>query len=380
MKKAAKINSRLANYAMHEEHSRGRKFKEEEHKYRNMYQRDRDRIVHSAAFRRLEYKTQVFVYHEGDYYRTRLTHTIEVAQIARTIAKALMLNEDLVEAIALAHDLGHTPFGHAGEDVLDDLMKNYGGFNHNLQTLRIVDLLEERYPRFKGLNLTWEVREGIAKHTTKYDMSTKIKEFQPDKMPTLEAQVVDFADEIAYDNHDLDDGVTSGLISEDALSGLSLWKETESYIKKKIGKINPKIKKYQIIRFLINMLVSDLIDESQKNIRSHKISSTSDVRNSKKKIISFSKKAIQKNKQLRLFLSDNLYKHYRVVRMADKAKRFIQDLFNIYIKRPHALPKEYQLKLNTENKFRVVCDYIAGMTDRYALDEHKKLFDPYEKV
>ncbi|MFC1645614.1 deoxyguanosinetriphosphate triphosphohydrolase [Candidatus Omnitrophota bacterium] len=382
MKKSSisKNKTELADYAMHEKFSLGRKFKEEEHKYRNIYQRDRDRIIHSAAFRRLEYKTQVFVYHEGDYYRTRLTHTIEVAQIARTIAKTLRLNEDLVEAIALAHDLGHTPFGHAGEIVLNNLMKAHGGFNHNLQTLRIVDLLEERYPKFKGLNLTWEVREGIAKHTTKYDMSTKLKEFQPKKMPTLEAQVVDFADEIAYDNHDLDDGIKSGLINEDLLSELTFWKQADSYIKNKIGKINPKIKKYQTIRFIINMLVSDLINESQKNILSSKISCINDVRNAKKKIISFSQGVIKNSGQLRTFLSNNLYEHYRVIRMADKAKRFIEDLFNIYVKRPYALPKESQLKLRRGNKYRVVCDYIAGMTDRYALDEHKKLFDPYEKV
>lgn len=289
--KLAKENSaNLANYAMHEEFSRGRKFKEEEHSYRNIYQRDRDRIIHSAAFRRLEYKTQVFVYHEGDYYRTRLTHSIEVAQIARTIAKALKLNEDLVEAIALAHDLGHTPFGHAGEDALNVLMKSHGGFNHNLQTLRIVDILEERYPYFNGLNLTWEVREGIAKHTTDYDSATKINEFQPNKMPSLEAQVVDIADEIAYDNHDLDDGITSGLINESSLLNLALWKKAEEHIKKNIGEINAKIKKYQIIRFLINTLVSDLIDESKKNISCFKISSVEDVRNSKKKIISLAKK------------------------------------------------------------------------------------------
>lgn len=373
-------DSNLASYAMREELSRGRKFKEEEHKYRNIYQRDRDRIIHSAAFRRLEYKTQVFVYHEGDYYRTRLTHTIEVAQIARTIAKALRLNEDLVEAIALAHDLGHTPFGHAGEEALNKLMSTHGGFNHNIQTLRIVDILEERYPNFKGLNLTWEVREGIAKHATKYDTATKIKEFQTKKMPTLEAQVVDFADEIAYDNHDLDDGITSGLISEEVLSELTLWKDANSYIKNKFGQVNQKIRKYQIIRFLINMLVSDLISQSKKNLEHQEVSSLNDVRTSKKKIIDFSQGIIKKNKQLREFLSDNLYKHYRVVRMADKAKRFIQDLFDIYIKRPQALPNEYQTKLKTENKYRVVCDYIAGMTDRYALDEHKKLFNPYEKV
>jgi len=380
MKKTSRKVNNLAGYAMKESSSRGRKFKEKEHSYRSIYQRDRDRIIHSAAFRRLEYKTQVFVYHEGDYYRTRLTHTIEVAQIARTIAKALRLNEDLVEAIALAHDLGHTPFGHAGEDALNSLMKKHGGFNHNNQTLKIVDVLEERYPDFKGLNLTWEVREGIAKHSTKYDKVAKIKEFQSNKMPTLEAQVVDISDEIAYDNHDLDDGITSGLIDEESLSNLSLWKEANLNIERRFNNIDQKTKKYQIIKFLINMFVTDLIEESKMNISSLKVSSVKDVRNSKKKIISFSKKVVQKRKQLRTFLHSNLYEHYRVIRMADKAKRFIEDLFNIYIKKPQALPDESQLKLKTENKHKVVCDYIAGMTDRRALEEHKILFDPYEKL
>ncbi|MDD5005622.1 MAG: deoxyguanosinetriphosphate triphosphohydrolase [Candidatus Omnitrophica bacterium] len=373
-------NTNLANYAMHENESRGRKFREKEHPYRSIYQRDRDRIIHSAAFRRLEYKTQVFVYHEGDYYRTRLTHTIEVSQIARTIAKVLRLNEDLVEAIALAHDLGHTPFGHAGEEALNTLMKGHGGFNHNNQTLRIVDVLEERYPNFNGLNLTWEVREGIAKHSTKYDTATQTKEFHSNKMPTLEAQVVDIADEIAYDNHDLDDGITSGLINEEALKDLTLWKETNLYLQKEVGKISPTIQKYQVIRLLINILVSDLIKESQKNISAHRISGVKDVRNAKKKLITFSKEIARKRIQLRTFLLDNLYKHYRVIRMADKAKRFIDELFKIYIRKPQALPQEFRLKLERENKYRVVCDYIAGMTDRCALDEHKKLFDPYEKV
>ena len=380
MRESSRKVNNLADYAMKENSSRGRKFKEKEHSYRSIYQRDRDRIIHSAAFRRLEYKTQVFVYHEGDYYRTRLTHTIEVAQIARTIAKALRLNEDLVEAIALAHDLGHTPFGHAGEDALNSLMKKHGGFNHNNQTLKIVDVLEERYPDFKGLNLTWEVREGIAKHSTKYDKVTKIKEFQSNKMPTLEAQVVDISDEIAYDNHDLDDGITSGLIDEKNLSNLSLWKEANLNVEKRFNNIDQRTKKYQIIKFLINMFVTDLIEESKKNISSLKVSSVKDVRNSKKKIISFSKNVVRKRKQLRTFLHSNLYEHYRVIRMADKAKRFIEDLFKIYIKKPQSLPDESQLKLKTENKYRVVCDYIAGMTDRRALEEHKILFDPYEKL
>jgi len=371
-------DSILAPYAMQEELSRGRKHAENEHPYRNIYQRDRDRIIHCAAFRKLEFKTQVFVFHEGDYYRTRLTHTIEVAQIARTIAKALSLNEGLAETIALAHDLGHTPFGHAGEDILNNLMREHGGFNHNIQTLRIVELLEERYPDFPGLNLTWEVREGIAKHTTNFDTSVRIQEYEPDKKSSLEAQIVDLADEIAYNNHDLDDGLTSGLLGENNLEEVSLWNETVKEFK--IEKLNQKLKHYSIIRNLINIFVTDLIDESNKRIKKFKIKSLVDVKKSREKIIAFSDEMTRKRKQLSNFLEQNLYKHHRVIRMADKAKRFIEDLFRVYSDNPQTLPKELHEKLKKGNKFTVICDYIAGMTDRSALDEHKKLFDPYERV
>lgn len=370
----------LAPYASKSFNSRGRVYKEEDHPYRSCYQRDRDRIIHSAAFRRLEYKTQVFVNHEGDYYRTRLTHSIEVSQIARTIACALGLNMDLTEAIALAHDLGHTPFGHSGEDALNELMAKSGGFNHNLQGLRVVDYLEERYPEFPGLNLTWEVREGIIKHSSVFDIAVKIKEFFPARMPSLETQVVDIADEIAYDNHDLDDGLTSGLIKEGDLEGLEIWKKINRTIDQKYVKINLNCRKYLIIRGLIDLQVTDLIQQTQSEIARLKIKKYTDPYKTAFKIVDFSKEVKELRKPLRQFLMQKLYHHYRVMRMSIKAKRFIRELFSEYIRRPQQMPSEIQLKIPKEGVKRVVCDYIAGMTDRYALDEYKKLFNPYEKV
>ena len=370
----------LAPYAMKSYNSRGRVYKEEEHPYRSAYQRDRDRVIHSAAFRRLEYKTQVFVNHEGDYYRTRLTHTIEVAQIARTIGAALRLNTDLIEAIALAHDLGHTPFGHSGEDALNELMKNHGGFNHNLHGLRVVDLLEERYPDFPGLNLSWEVREGIVKHSSAFDKSVKIKELAPGEQPTMETQLVDVADEIAYDNHDLDDGLTSGLIKDTDLEKLPIWKNLVMKISQKYAKIDPEMKKYMIIRSLIDLQASDLIRETEERLKSLKLSSYKEVKGHGKKIVSFSNDIISLRRPLREFLMDNLYRHYRVIRMSNKAKLFLETLFNSYIKTPSALPTQVQKRIPRDGTRLVVCDYIAGMTDRYALDEYKKLFDPYQKV
>lgn len=370
----------LASYAMRSHQSKGRIFKEDEHPYRSIYQRDRDRIIHCAAFRRLEYKTQVFVNHEGDYYRTRLTHTLEVSQIARTIAAALRLNVDLVEAIALAHDLGHTPFGHAGEDALDEIMKSSGGFNHNLQSLRVVDILEEKYPEFAGLNLSWEVREGIAKHSSAFDHKAQIKEFNPHEMPTLETQVVDIADEIAYDNHDLDDGITSGLIKEDDLKELDLWNVVYKKILAKYDKIDEEKRKFQIINSLIDTQVSDLIRETENMLKKLNIRSVQQIRKMDKKIVCFSKNMLKLRNPLRHFLMNKLYNHYRVIRMSNKAKRFIKELFKIYLEQPQQLPSHIQKRIKLDGSQRVVCDYIAGMTDRYALDEYKKLFDPYEKV
>jgi dGTPase len=371
----------LAPYAMHSCDTRGRRIPEPEHAYRSPYQRDRDRIIHSAAFRRLEYKTQVFVNHEGDYYRTRLTHSLEVAQIARTIARALRLNEDLTEALSLAHDLGHTPFGHAGEEILNQLMNKYGGFNHNLHTLKIVDLLEERYPEFPGLNLTWETREGIVKHTTAYDNARIPKDLLPLEPPTLEAQIVDIADEIAYDNHDLDDGLTSGLISEASLDDIGLWRQTKDEIEARYPAITSSLKKHQIIRRLIAMLVDDVKKESEARLQKNKVSSVFDVKRCRGRLIDFSAAIKKKRGPLKDFLRIGLYQHFRVNRMSDKAKRFIKALFDAYVHNTAMLPREFQDKIASKrDKYFVVCDYIAGMTDRYCLDEHKKLFDPYEKV
>ncbi|MFA5075715.1 MAG: deoxyguanosinetriphosphate triphosphohydrolase, partial [Candidatus Babeliales bacterium] len=279
----------LASYAMKSYNSRGRVHKEEEHAYRSPYQRDRDRVIHSAAFRRLEYKTQVFVNHEGDDYRTRLTHTLEVAQIARTIAHGLRLNVDLTEAIALAHDLGHTPFGHAGEEALNLLMSRFGGFNHNVHGLRVVDVLEERYPYFAGLNLSWEVREGIVKHSSSFDKAGRIKELAPDESPTLETQIVDIADEIAYDNHDIDDGLSSGLLKEKDLAGVALWNNLNKKISQEFTNIDFELKKYLIIRLLINMQVTDLIRNTEAEIKKSGVKTYKDVKKRKKKIASFSR-------------------------------------------------------------------------------------------
>jgi len=374
----------LSSYAMKSKYSKGRKFKEEEHPYRSIYQRDRDRVIHSAAFRRLEYKTQVFVYHEGDYYRTRLTHTLEVAQIARTISKALRLNEDLTEAIALAHDLGHTPFGHAVEDTLNELMKDEGGFNHNIQGLRIVDFLEKRYPTFDGLNLTWETREGIIKHTTGkvIDYSQWWEEFSPQEQPSLEAQVMDIADEIAYDNHDLDDGIKSGMISEDELKKVRLWRMMEEKVKAQYSNLSKELYVYLVIRNLINLQVTDLIKNTLVKIKKLKITNFQEVKQCKERIISFSENIKELREELRKFLYHSLYCQWRVLRMSDKARRFIKSLFYIYLNNPQILPPNFAKKIKEDRKNikRVICDYIAGMTDRYALEEYKRLFDPYEKV
>ncbi len=358
----------LAPYAMKSRFSKGRAHPEPEHPYRTCYHRDRDRIIHSTAFRRLEYKTQVFVNHEGDYYRTRLTHSLEAAQIARTIARALRLNENLTEAITLAHDLGHGPFGHSGQDALKELMKNHGGFDHNQQGIRIVEYLEERYPHFKGLNLTFEALEGMNKHAKRSES------------PLLEAQIADTADEIAYDNHDLDDGITSGLISEQELQKVSLWRQVSQEITGRYPVTSDEIRKYQIIKTLIDRQVSDVISSTSARLKEYTIDSVEKVRSFKGKLIGFSDPMSRLRIPLRRFLSENLYHHYRVVRMADKAARFIKDIFEVYIHKPNQLPNTSRNRLKEEDPYRVVCDYIAGMTDRYALDEYKKLFEPYERV
>ncbi|MDD5428795.1 MAG: deoxyguanosinetriphosphate triphosphohydrolase [Candidatus Omnitrophica bacterium] len=370
----------LAPYAQTSKATKGRVYKEEEHQYRSCYQRDRDRIIYSTAFRRLEYKTQVFVNHEGDYYRTRLTHTLEVAQIARSIARALGLNEDLVEALSLAHDLGHTPFGHSGEDALDEVMKDYGGFDHNTQGLRVVDFLEERYPNFPGLNLSYEVREGIIKHSTPFDRPRPAVSFESKGSPLLEIQVVDIADEIAYDNHDLDDGITSGLIKEEDLGVLKLWADKSKEIKKRYPKIKGEVRKYQTISSLINTQVTDVITQTEANIRKFKIRKPGDTVRIPERVVAASSAMQAMRAPMREFLTENLYHHYRVVRMSNKASRFITSLFNVYLDKPEQLPPTTQSRLKKEEKHRVICDYIAGMTDRYALDTYKKFFEPYERV
>jgi len=380
----------LAPYAMKSRHTRGRQHQEPEDAFRTVYRRDRDRIVHSTAFRRLEYKTQVFVNHEGDYYRTRLTHTIEVAQLAVSIARVLRLNEDLVDVVSLAHDIGHPPFGHAGEDALRELMAEHGGFDHNLQGLRIVDLLEERYPSFSGLNLAWEVRESINKHRTPYDPPQTREAgdqpglqmaLDPKLSPLLESQIADVADEIAYDNHDLDDGLTSGILKEEDLNRLDIWRQARDRVESPQTPMNAEIRKYQIIRTLINQQVTDLVQATSQRLTHARIASVEDVRACRERLVTFSDEMQRLRSPLKQLLWTQFYHHYRVVRMADKAKRFIGELFHLYVKKPEQLPKTTRSRIERgEEPHRVVCDYIAGMTDRYCLEEYKKLFDPFERV
>lgn len=371
--------SYLAPYAMKSMHTRGRVHPEEEHPYRSVYQRDKDRIIHSTAFRRLEYKTQVFVNHEGDYYRTRLTHTIEVTQISRCISRVLNLNEDLAEAIAVAHDLGHTPFGHSGEDALRILMKDHGGFEHNIQGLRVVDVLEKRYSTFSGLNLSWEVRESIAKHKSLYD-NPNTSQFEMNKRPLLEAQIVDIADSIAYDNHDIDDSLKAGLIMESDLEGIELWRYAKEKVKEQYGNIGKDLEKTQAVKYLIDLEVTDLIEHTQSKLEKMRIKTTNDVQQCKERLVSFSSGLDKKKQELQEFLQNNVYNHYRVARMADKARRFVEDLFKVFIENPMQLPPEYQKWIEKEGLYQGVCDYIAGMTDRFAQDEYLKLFYPYERM
>ncbi|MFH1228307.1 MAG: deoxyguanosinetriphosphate triphosphohydrolase [Planctomycetota bacterium] len=371
----------LAPYAMKSSQSLGRRYSEPEHQYRTAFQRDRDRIIHSTAFRRMEYKTQVFVNHEGDHYRTRLTHTIEVTQIARTIARALRLNEDLTETVALAHDIGHTPFGHAGEEALNDLMKDAGGFEHNAQGLRVVELLERRYPQFTGLNLSYEVRESIIKHNTTYDRPTPNKDYHPEWHPLLEAQVVDIADIIAYNNHDLDDGIRAGLIKEVHLKDVVLWQRASEAHKKNLSPLMQEdFLRPQTVITLINMFVTDLINNTVKRLKENNINSIEDVRNGQARLICLSEGLEKERKQLEEFLYQNVYHNYKVTRMAEKARRFMESLFNTYHDKPGQLLPRYQKMAREDNQGyeiglkRAVADYLAGMTDRYAQQEYEKLF------
>jgi dGTPase len=372
----------LAPYGLKSRDSRGRAWAEDEHPYRTAFQRDRDRIIHTTAFRRLEYKTQVFVNYEGDYYRTRLTHTLEVAQIGRTIARALGVNEDLVETICLAHDLGHPPFGHSGEYALDRLMKEHGGFNHNKQSLRIVTELERRYPDFPGLNLTWETREGIVKHETDYDVSDS-SDYDPELRGHAEAQIANIADELAYTTHDLDDGLRSGLITTATVDGSGLWEAVKTNVGWPGGALQSNVlddlTRHRLIRRLVGMEVTDLVEATSTRIEASGATAALDLQKLDHNVVGWSDDFARKNKELKKLLFDNMYRHYRVVRMATKAEKFISDLFNAYVSEPAQLPPGARRRVDEMGLHRAVCDYIAGMTDRYALDEHAKLFDPYER-
>ncbi len=372
----------LADYAAHSKQSLGREYAEPFKDERLAFERDRDRIIHCAAFRRLEYKTQVFVNHEGDYYRTRLTHSLEVAQIARGIARNLHLNEDLVEALALSHDLGHTPFGHTGEYVLKRLMKDFGGFEHNQQSLRIVELLEQRYPGFDGLNLSWETREGIIKHSSDYDQAGKeaIQLYHPEDRATLEAQIIDLADEIAYNNHDIDDGLKAGYITLKDLEEVELWQQTYLMIGGKFPGLDDKRHILQTISYLIGDLMHDLITTTTKNLQNHNISTLEDIRQQPKNLVSLSPRMSELNQQLKKFLYRRLYRHYKVERMRVKAERFLTLLFENYTENPPLLPERHQQRFEKYGTERVICDYIASMTDRYAQDEYKRLYEPFERA
>lgn len=372
----------LAPFAAKAALSRGREHPEQEHPLRTAFQRDRDRIVYSTAFRRLEYKTQVFVNHEGDHYRTRLTHTMEVAQIARSIARALNLNEDLTEAIALAHDIGHGPFGHAGEEALHNLMAEHGGFEHNSQGLRVVELLEHRYPTFTGLNLTWETRESMRKHVTIYDTPVE-SGYRPEWQPLLEAQAVNLADVVAFTCHDLEDALRGGLIDEGLLTGIALWQRASRVALSRelvYGEEREEVRRSQVARHLVNIIVTDAIEHADKAIKESGISSVEDVRNAGRPILTFSEGMQAELKELQDFLFKNVYMHYRVSRMAKKAKRFLEELFVEYVKNPGQMPPRFQQWAKDVGTHRAVCDYIAGMTDRYAQEEYKKLFHPFERV
>jgi len=376
----------LAPYAASDAASRGRRHPEAAPAYRSQYQRDRDRIVHCGAFRRLEYKTQVFVNHEGDLFRTRLTHSIEVAQIGRSIARTLGLNEDLTEAIALAHDLGHTPFGHSGQDALNACMQDYGGFEHNLQSLRVVDVLEERYAEFPGLNLTFETREGILKHCSlknAQELGDVGRRFLEKTQPNLEAQVANLADEIAYNNHDVDDGLRSGLITVEQLQAVRLFGEQFEEVSRRHPRLPERVRIHEIVRRMINRLVVDLVEESRRQLADSGVASIDEVRQAGRALIGFSAAVREQSLELKRFLRGNLYDHFRVRRMTRKAEQIVADLFGLFMDDPRLLPPQYQDKARATlddrpARARVVADYIAGMTDRYAIREHKRLFDPVE--
>ena len=372
----------LAPYGMRSRASRGRLYPEEEHPYRTAYQRDRDRIVHTTAFRRLEYKTQVFVYSEGDHYRNRLTHSIEVAQVGRTMARALGGNEDLTEAICLAHDLGHPPFGHVGEATLNDLMKNFGGYDHQRQTYRILTELEQRYPEHPGLNVTYEVREGVVKHDTDYDV-VDARNYWPEERGTLECQLSNLADEIAYNTSDMDDGLRSSILDPAAVLQLGIAQTVLASLGEspKVDLRNPMVR-YRFIRRMVGLEVSDVINATEQNLIQAGVVTLADLRALPTNVADYSLEFQRLNGELKQYLFKNFYRHYRVVRMASKAERTLRDLFHAYVQEPLQLPPEIQQRAGVHpgGRERVVCDYLAGMTDRYAIQEHKRLFDLEERA
>lgn len=364
----------LAPYGIRSKNSKGRKYPEEEADFRTRFQRDRERIIHTTAFRRLEYKTQVFINHEGDYYRTRLTHSIEVAQIGRSVARTLGANEDLVETICLAHDIGHPPFGHSGETALARLMKEHGGFDHNRQSLRIVTELENRYPDFPGLNLSWEVLEGMVKHETDYDIADA-QDYDPELRGSLEAQIANVADELAYTSHDLDDGLRSGMITPSQLDGIALWEIINESIGRRRSETLDDLSRHQIIRRLINFEITDLVQSIDRYLRKSSVNSALDLQKLPFNVAGFSEDMYRRNRELKDFLFNKLYRHHRVVRMSVKSEKIVTDIFNMYQKTPSALPEAVQELIPQRGLERTICDYIAGMTDRFAIDEHLRLFD-----
>jgi dGTPase len=369
----------LAPYAMRTRRSRGRRHPEEPHPYRTLFQRDRDRIVHSTAFRRLMYKTQVLVTQTNDHHRTRLTHTLEVAQISRTVARQLGLNEDLTEAIALSHDLGHPPFGHAGEAALDECMRDHGGFEHNRHGLRIVDVLEYRYADFPGLNLSWEVLEAMAQHSKAAD-SPEVQAFAGAGRPLLEAQVVDAADSLAYDTHDLDDALSVGLIAAEELQDVAFWRLTVERVRREHRAIGPEQFQPTVVRALINWQVGDLLEQTRQCLCRQRIGSVEDVRGAAERLVVPGPEVAALKQALEEFLHRRVYRHYRVMRMAAKGRRILRALFDEFCRAPELLPERYGRRARAGPLQRTVCDYLAGMTDRYAQDEYQKLFQPYTGV
>jgi dGTPase len=371
------IEANLAPHAQRASESRGRRYPEDEHGYRGPYQRDRDRVIHSRAFRRLEYKTQVFVNHEGDHYRTRLTHSIEVSQIGRTVARALRLNEDLVESLALSHDLGHTPFGHVGEDVLDELLAGHGGFNHNRQTLRIVEILEDRYHQFPGLNLTWEVREGIAKHSgpIQAPIAPEFAEYEPERLPAMEAQMIDLVDEIAYNHHDVDDGLESGLLDPEPLArDVPIFGDALATARRAIPGADLRQVHTAALSGMIDELVTGLIDATSHNVETAGIRSVDDVRRARAPMVALPTETAGRNLALKTYLRENLYRHPRIESMKAKARRILFGLFERYGGDPRLLPRDRRARIDVDGLERTLADYIAGMTDRFAADEYHRLF------